>query len=81
MYTMRDAVQERQQADAAFNARCDKRAAKEARIAEAFFVPADMHPAIGIFVTAKGVRFYIMVNRKCIEGTVELLTAILTKGE
>ena len=60
------------------------RPSAEARRAAAhaarFVVPADLHPAIGVLTTARGVRFYAYIGQVETFGTVESLTAALTEA-
>jgi hypothetical protein len=52
-------------------------AARAKRIAK--FTPrTDMHPAIGVLISAKGVTYYAFVNGVYREGTPEHLTFLIT---
>jgi len=42
-----------------------------------FKVAADLNPAIGALMTAKGVKYYAYVNGQYTEGSVDALTAAL----
>ena len=43
-----------------------------------FKVAADLNPAIGALMTAKGVKYYAYVNGQYTEGSVDALTAALS---
>jgi len=42
-----------------------------------FKVAADLNPAIGALMTAKGVKYYAYVNGQYLQGSVDALTAAL----
>jgi hypothetical protein len=50
-----------------------KQDAKQAK----YKVAADLHPAIGVLMTAKGVKYYAFVNGQYREGSVDALTSAL----
>jgi len=43
-----------------------------------FKVAADLNPAIGALITAKGVKYYAYINGQYTEGSVDALTAALS---
>jgi len=53
-----------------------QQAKQEAKLAK-FKVPADLNPAIGTLMTAKGVKFYAFINGQYTEGSAEALAAAL----
>jgi hypothetical protein len=58
---------------AAEEARWAKQDAKQAK----FRVQANLHPAIGALMTAKGVKYYAYINGEYTVGSSEALTAAL----
>jgi hypothetical protein len=57
----------------------DRHAAKAAKVAARHFVPANLHPAIGVLQNARGVKFYAFVNGFYTVGSVDALTAKLAQ--
>lgn len=76
IYTVWDARNEKRRRDAAIFAREDARLAAWRK---KFTAPENLHPAIGILRTAKGLKFYAHIgpDRVYREGTVETLTHLL----
>lgn len=68
-----DVLSARNARAASEEARWAKQNAKQAK----FRVQADLHPAIGALMSAKGVKYYAYVNGVYTEGSVEALTAAL----
>jgi hypothetical protein len=50
----------------------------DAENVQKFQVPQNLHPAIGVLTTAKGVKFYAFINGNYTESTVGQLTALLS---
>ena len=53
-----------------------KQAKQDAKLAK-FKVPADLNPAIGVLMTAKGLKFYAFIDGQYTEGSAEALAAAL----
>ena len=76
LFTLNDAVNERHLADALSEAK----AIKKQRALDAKFTPrTDLHPSVGVLMSAKGVRYYAYVNGVYREGSPEHLLHLLTK--
>ena len=63
------------------NARATQRLAEQVRWAKQdakFQVAENLHPAIGVLMTSKGVKYYAYIVGQYTEGTVEQLTSALT---
>ena len=78
--TLQDARREKANQDEKLRAREAVYIAKNAVAAAKFFIPANLHPAIGALTTAKGVTFYAYLQGYAEPrtiGTVEALTAAL----
>ena len=78
--TLQDARREHSAQDEQFWARNAARRAKTAQREAKFFVPTNLHPAIGVLVKATGVTFYAYLHgssQPITKGTVEELTAKL----
>lgn len=68
--TLNDVINARRAEADADAIRWAKQDAKRA----AFNVPTNMHPAIGVLMTAKGAKFYAHIDGQYTEGTVAQLT-------
>ena len=72
--TLSDAMAQKRNENDAFEARFAK--ANAAKVAK--FTPrTDLHPAVGVLINAKGVRYYAFVGGVYREGTPEHLAALL----
>ena len=78
--TLQDARREKATQDEKLRAREAGYTARNAAAAAKFFIPSDLHPAIGVLTHAKGVTFYAYLQGYAEPhtiGTVEALTAAL----
>ena len=73
MATYQTVLAERQAKYAREAVRGAKQAAKDAK----FKPRTDLHPAVGVLMKAKGVRYYAYVNGTYREGTPEHLAALI----
>jgi hypothetical protein len=55
-----------------------KKEAKQIQAKAKFQIQKNLHPAVGVLVNAKGVRYYAFVNGNYTEGTPDQLEALLT---
>lgn len=69
-------AQKRKENDA-FEARSAKRNAAHAAKVAKFTPRTDLHPAVGVLISAKGVRYYAFVGGVYREGTPEHLASLL----
>jgi hypothetical protein len=69
-------AQKRNENDA-FEARFSKSNAAHAKRIAKFTPRTDLHPAVGVLMSAKGVRYYAFVGGVYREGTPEHLAALL----
>ncbi len=78
--TLQDARREKANHDDRLRVQEARYAAKNAAYAAKFFIPANLHPAIGVLTTARGVIFYAYLRGYAepeTVGTVDVLTAAL----
>jgi hypothetical protein len=72
-----DAVAQKRNENDAFEARFAKENAARAKRIAKFTPRTDLHPAVGVLMSAKGVTYYAFVGGVYREGTPEHLAALL----
>ena len=75
--TLSDAMAQKRNENDAFEARFAKENAARAKRIAKFTPRTDLHPAVGVLINAKGVRYYAFVGGVYREGTPEHLAALL----
>ena len=73
-----DALAQKRNENDAFEARFAKENAARAKRIAKFTPRTDLHPAVGVLISAKGVTYYAFVNGVYREGTPEHLTSLIT---
>ena len=73
-----DVVEQRRNEYDADEIRYAKSEAKQKALIAKFTPRTDLHPAIGVLINIKGVRYYAFVNGVYREGTPEHLESLLT---
>jgi hypothetical protein len=75
--TLSDAMAQKRNENDAFEVRFAKANAAHAKRIAKFTPRTDLHPAVGVLMSAKGVRYYAFVGGVYREGTPEHLAALL----
>jgi hypothetical protein len=79
MKYLSDALQAKRNENDAFEARHAKANAARAKRIAKFTPRTDLHPAVGVLISAKGVTYYAFVNGVYREGSPEHLDSLLTQ--
>ena len=72
-----DAIAQKRNENDAFEARFAKENAARAKRIAKFTPRTDLHPAVGVLISAKGVTYYAFVGGVYREGTPEHLASLL----
>ena len=72
-----DAVAQKRNENDAFEARFAKESAARAKRIAKFTPRTDLHPAVGVLISAKGVTYYAFVGGVYREGSPEHLASLL----
>ena len=75
--TLSDAMAQKRNENDAFEAKFAKANAAHAKRIAKFTPRTDLHPAVGVLMSAKGVSYYAFVGGVYREGTPEHLAALL----
>jgi len=73
-----DAVAQKRNENDAFEARFAKQNAARAKRVAKFTPRTDLHPAVGVLISAKGVTYYAFVGGVYREGSPEHLASLLS---
>lgn len=79
MKYLSDALQAKRNENDAFEARFAKANAAHAKRVAKFTPRTDLHPAVGVLISAKGVAYYAFVNGVYREGSPEHLASLITQ--
>ena len=78
MKYLSDAMAQKRNENDAFEARFAKENAARAKRIAKFIPRTDLHPAVGVLMSAKGVTYYAFVGGVYREGSPEHLASLLT---
>ena len=76
--TLSDVIEAKRNEDGAEQARHAKANAKQQALIAKFTPRTDLHPAVGVLTSVKGVRYYAFINGVYREGSPEHLESLLT---
>jgi hypothetical protein len=76
--TLSDVIEAKRNENIAEQTKYANADAKQKALIDKFTPRTDLHPAVGVLINSKGVRYYAFVNSVYCEGTPEHLQSLLT---